>query len=386
MLAGYWSGVPSVARQARWVPARFGRYAPLALPAELARAAIWAPALRRMSDRLPRVFALQIDFLACRLFDRWAAARLPSARAQAVIACEISALATFRTAKRLGLTTILDAPSIHHLEQDHVQPTLDPPKLHRRLARVKDAEVALSDHILTVSELARDSYIAAGVPRTKVSAVTLGADPEIFRLGERSEEPLASGHQPFVFVFVGASIRRKGLDLLLEAFTRVRDTCQSVRLLVVGPAGDASPLVRAGAEGIEALGPMDQASIAGELRRADCLVLPSRHDSFGMVVVEALASGTPVLVSDMVGAKDLVQEGVNGWVVPWGDTQALSEQMIWCASHPREVLAMREACRVSAQRATWESYRARLVALISGITSAEMDTESLTTTHRGAIA
>ncbi len=57
---------------------------------------------------------------------------------------------------------------------------------------------------------------------------------------------------------------------------------------------------------------MPQPQLAAELRRADVLVLPSRNDSYAMVVAEALASGTPVIVSEMVGAKDLVTEGTNG--------------------------------------------------------------------------
>jgi glycosyltransferase involved in cell wall biosynthesis len=83
------------------------------------------------------------------------------------------------------------------------------------------------------------------------------------------------------------------------------------------------------------------------------------------VVVEALACGTPVLVSEMVGAKDLVEEGVNGWVVPIGDVAALAERMRWCADNADVVRAMRPATRRSAQPATWESYHRRLVAFLN---------------------
>jgi glycosyltransferase involved in cell wall biosynthesis len=374
MLAGYWSGVPSSAAQARWVPRRFRRFPPLALPAELVRTAAWTPALRRLSDRLPRRLALRCDFLACRLFDRWAAAGLRGARArgaQAVIACEISALSTFRAAKRLGMTTLLDAPSIHHLAQDHVQPTLDPPALHRRLARVKDAEVALADHVLTVSDLARRSYLDAGVPPAKVHAVTLGADPALF--AAVADEPPRAADDAFVFLFAGASIRRKGFDLLLDAFARLTevDAVPAPRLRIAGPAGDAAGLVPAGAATIEVLGPLDQPSLARELRRADCLVLPSRHDSYGMVVVESLAAGTPVLLSEMVGAKDLVEEGLNGWVLPVADRAALAERMFWCVQNSAAVRAMRPACRRSAQTATWESYHRRFVDLLASLVAGE---------------
>src|SRR5205085_368870 len=121
--------------------------------------------------------------------------------------------------------------------------------------------------------------------------------------------------------FAGATIRRKGIDLLLEAFRGVRTSFPAACLRVVGPSGDASSLLVDG-DRVEVMGAIDQAALARELSEADCLVLPSRHDSYGMVVVEALAAGTPVLVSDMVGAKDLVEPGVNGWIVPMGDVPA----------------------------------------------------------------
>jgi len=367
MLAGYWSGVPSLAEHARLVPRRFwARYAPVPLPPRLVRVAPWTPAMRHLAERLPSRFASHVDFIACRLFDRWAAGRLATTRADAVIACEISAVATFHVARRRGLTTILDAPSIHHLAQDRVQSTLDSPSLHRRLARVKDTEVELADHVLTVSELARTTYLETGIAAERVHAVTLGADPAIFAAIE-TKEPDPRDDERFLFLFAGASIHRKGLDLLLQAFASLACNAPPARLRIVGPPGDASSLVAASPPGVEVIGAVDQASLAGELRNADCLVLPSRHDSYGMVVVEALASGTPVLVSDMVGAKDLVIQGVNGWTVPVGAVAPLADRMRWCVQNAAAVRAMRDASRLSARAATWEAYHGRLATLLAEI-------------------
>jgi glycosyltransferase involved in cell wall biosynthesis len=365
LLAGYWAGVPSLAEHGRWVPRRlWSRYEVLPLPPHRVRWAPWAPALRRLGDRLSSPAAPWVDFAVCRRFDRWAAARLDRSGAAAVVACEISALSTFAAAKRLGMTTFLDAPSFHHATQDRVQPTLDSPGLHRRLAGVKDAELALADHVLTVSELARESYLESGFPGDRVHALPLGADLDLFepRLGNVSPPAATTGE--FVFLFAGASLRRKGFDLLSEAFRKVAAACPHVRLRVVGPRGDAADALAASEEHVTLVGAVDQPTLAAHLRNADCLVLPSRHDSFGMVVVEALASGTPAMVSSMVGAKDLVDEGVTGWVVPLGDQPALVDRMLWCARHPAEVRAMRPACRRRAEGATWEAYHARLVELM----------------------
>jgi glycosyltransferase involved in cell wall biosynthesis len=363
LLAGYWSGVPADAGSFRRVPAalrsRFVRYAPVPLDPRRTRWFPWTPALRRSGDALlPSRLAAWTDLAACRLFDRWAARRLPGSGASAVIACEISALATFRTAGQRGIAKLLDAPSIHHAAQDQLHGTTDSPALHRRIVAVKDAEIALADHILTVSELARETYLAAGIPAAKVHALPLGADLELFSLGEARP-----ADTDFVFLFSGATIHRKGFDLLLQAFDRVRAEHPGVRLRLVGPRGDASHLLdRRGTDGIDVLGAIPQPELAAELRRADLLVLPSRNDSYGMVVAEALASGVPALVSEMVGAKELIAPGKTGWIVPVGDAAALAGRMAWCAGHPDAVRALRGECRRAAESATWGAYRRRLAA------------------------
>jgi glycosyltransferase involved in cell wall biosynthesis len=200
-----------------------------------------------------------------------------------------------------------------------------------------------------------------------VHAGPLGADTELFT--PRAEGgPAPDG---FTFLFAGASIHRKGFDLLLAAFAQVARVAPDVCLRVVGPRGDAAHLLESlkGAPGsrVVATGPTDQPGLAAELRRADCLVLPSRNDSYAMVVAEALAAGVPALVSEMVGAKDLLTEGKTGWVVPAGDVDALTAQMLWCAGHAAEVRAMRDACRRAAEGAAWPAYHARLAELVRRI-------------------
>ena len=360
MLAGYWAGVPVLESHRRRVPGplwrRFVRYAPVPLPAEKVRWTPWVPALRRLGERA--------DFLACRLFDRWAAARLRPGTADAVVACEISALSTFRRAKRLGMVTVLDAAATHHRTQDRFHGFSEPPGLHRRITAVKDGEIALADHIFTVSELARQSYLEAGVPPERVHRVPLGVDVELFAPAFR-ETPSGEGT---TFVFAGAASRVKGLDLLLAAFAEVRRAEPGARLLVIGPAGDCSSLLGPPApEGVTVLGTLSQQELAARFAAADCLVLPSRNESFGMVVPEALAAGLPVLVSDRVGASDLVTEGRNGWVVPAGDAGALAGRMLAASRNREDLRRMRPACRQAAEAADWPAYHRRFAELLRSL-------------------
>lgn len=365
LLAGYWSGVPSVARQGRFIPAslwrRLVRYAPVELPAERTRWAPLVPALRRSADALlPAGLAAATDFQACRLFDRWAARSLSGVDARAVVACEISARDSFAVAKGRGWLRLLDAPSFHHAAQDRLHGFDEPEALHRRITRLKDEEVALADHVLTVSVLARATYLEAGVRSERVHALTLGVDLDLFR--KREATPVG----PLQLVFGGAMLKRKGFDVLVDAFAQALSQGLVAELRVVGPDGDASDALGRLPPGVvRRLGSLPQSTWAQELRASDLLVLPSRNDSFGMVVVEALACGVPVLVSDQVGAKDLVVPGETGFVIAAGDRAALTAALLEAGVRRDALRGLTQRCRTAAEAASWSAYHLRLATLVS---------------------
>ncbi len=365
LLAGYWSGVPADPERLRALPAalrrRWLRYAAVPLPSARTRSLAAVPGLRRLGGALlPRAAAFQVDFAACRVFDRWAARGMARLPLRGVLACEISARTQLERARAAGLLAILDAPAIHPQAQDRLHGFREPAGLHRRIVAVKEAEIALAHHVVTVSELARGTYLEAGVPAAKVHAVALGAELELFA----KKQSLAPG--ALNVLFCGATIYRKGFDLLVEAFARLLAGEPGATLTLVGPlVEEAGRLVRLPPERVRAVGSLPQAELARELHRADLLVLPSRNDSYGMVVAEALATGTPVLVSDMVGAKELVIEGRTGWVVPAGEAQPLADRLVECARDREALFALRDECRRVAEGATWAAYRGRFADLIA---------------------
>ena len=365
-LAGYWSGAPTLARHGGMplsgLLGKLHSYGPVNLPAHKVRWHPLTPALRRAGDALlPRTVAAWVDYAACREFDRWVARRMRAISPAAVLGCEISAATTFRLARRAGRLTLLDAPSLHHTAQDRLHGTTDPPSLHRRIVATKDAEIATADHIVTVSPIARQTYVDAGVAEDRVHSVLLGADLGLFT--PPREERSAEG--PFQLVFAGARIRRKAFDLLMRAFEEVYRHQPETRLVLAGPGGDAeSALPRVGHPGIEILGSVDQQELAEVFRRSHCLVLPSRNDSYGMVVAEALASGLPVVVSEMVGSKELVRPEETGWILPVDDLEALTRRLRSCVDQRARLVEMGPACRAMAETASWHAYHQRFAELV----------------------
>lgn len=348
---------------------RFIRYAELPIPKDLVRWNPISPLMNRLARLLPDPQAAKwIEYQGYRQFDCWAARRLSRLKnkPQAVIAYENSALETFKMAKSIGAITILDAASIHHRTQDEVSGYGESAASHACINLNKDKEIELSNYVLTVSELGRESYLRTGVPPDQVFGIPLGADLDLFKISNKSSGVALEAGE-FIFLFSGSSLSlRKGIDILLNAFRQVRTTYPSAVLKLVGSDGDASHLFLKKEPGVLRVGAKTQQELANEYQNAHCLVLPSRHDSFGMVVAEALAIGIPVIVSTMVGAKELIhKEGEGGWIVPAGDVGALAERMQWCVQH-RDILAsMREQCRQLASNVSWTVYHERLISLIS---------------------
>jgi UDP-glucose:(heptosyl)LPS alpha-1,3-glucosyltransferase len=129
------------------------------------------------------------------------------------------------------------------------------------------------------------------------------------------------GASDTLLLFVGMNFEVKGLETIIEALAKARMARPeaNIRLLVVGRGNEGKYRKMA-----QALGIADAVTFAGTqvegleryYRAADVFVMLSAFDTFGMVVLEAMAAGLPVIVSPNVGAKDLVEEGVNGFVLP----------------------------------------------------------------------
>src|SRR4051794_11500000 len=133
--------------------------------------------------------------------------------------------------------------------------------------------------------------------------------------------------EPLRIAFVGQAVERKGLPVLLRAFEALRGQIPA-ELTVIGVTQEELAPLLVEVEGVTALGRVDDSVKEAALRAADVLCAPSLGgESFGMVLTEAFAAGTPVIASDIAGYRDVVTDGVDGLLVPRGDATALAESL-----------------------------------------------------------
>lgn len=167
--------------------------------------------------------------------------------------------------------------------------------------------------------------------------------------GEIPERPRV----PVTILFCGQMIQRKGLDLLLQAFTQVIQSGLSARLLLVGREAELPQMLQAldptVKQQIDYAGFQAPDELPRFFQRADLFVLPSRYDGWGVVVNQALGAGLPMICSDAVGAADdLIQPGLNGDIFPSGDANALANALTQYLKQPALIQAAGQASLVRA--------------------------------------
>lgn len=217
----------------------------------------------------------------------------------------------------------------------------------RRLYRKIHVRVA-------VSEAAR--WTAERFYGGRYRIVPNGVDLSAARPADRS------GRGRLELLFLGRADARKGLPVLLRAFEALRTAGVDARLTVAGATdAEVEPLLL-DVEGVDVAGRVDDTEKWRLLGAADLLVAPSLGgESFGMVLTEAFASGTPVVASDIAGYRDVVRDGTDGLLVPAADAVALGEALRALALDSERRERMSAAAREGAERFSWPTVAAELV-------------------------
>jgi phosphatidylinositol alpha-mannosyltransferase len=174
-------------------------------------------------------------------------------------------------------------------------------------------------------------------------------DGEIVREAIREPTP----ERPLRLVFVGQAVERKGLPIALRAYEALREHVP-VTFDLVGVGADEAGALLLDPTGVTAHGKLSDAEKVRLLRSADLLLAPSLGgESFGMVLTEAFAAGTPVVASAIPGYTGVVSDGIDGVLVPPGEAGALATSVLELAYDVPRREAMSRAAGASAARFAW---------------------------------
>lgn len=210
-------------------------------------------------------------------------------------------------------------------------------------------EYALATRIVAASSFSRQTLISQGVPADKIIVNSYGVDLNLFHppTAPRTRKPVR-------FLFLGLLSARKGVPLLVEAWRKLN--MKDAELLLVGPATERERALIPELPGLKFLGKRPHQELPELLRQCDVLVFPSYCEGFALVLLEALASGMPIITTEATAGPDLIQDGTEGRLIPAGDLDALTSAMQDLASDPDKLERMSQAARLTAEKFSWDAY------------------------------
>lgn len=305
--------------------------------------------------------------------DRAVARRLRSKEclASAVYAYEDGALKTFIAAKDTGRVCIYDLPITHwktlrNLLDEEAQrlpewvPTMeglrDSTDKHDR----KDAEIELADHVIVASNFTRESL------RSEISGPTVHITPYGCPTPKLIKPSQRASGGPIKLLFAGHLAQRKGIADLIMALDLLEVDWQ---LTLAGPCPVHLPGMLSAFladERVSWLGVVPHSTLLEHMTRAHVFVFPSIVEGFGMVITEALSCGLPVITTPHTAGPDILDEGVDGFIVPIRNPSAIAERITWLAEDEAMRQRMANAALEKASWMSWDHYEARIARLITG--------------------
>ncbi|NES98126.1 MAG: glycosyltransferase family 4 protein [Desertifilum sp. SIO1I2] len=281
---------------------------------------------------------------------------------RAVYAYEDGAACTFEAAKQAGILCLYDLPIMFYRMSREIQaeeaerfpelaPSLQAAKEPQWKLERKEKEVQLADRIFVASSVTQRSLLAFGVDAAKISVIPYGAPLEYFH-------PKPKPDRCFRAIYVGRLEPRKGIHYLLEAWNSLK--LPNAELWLVGINEYPPGWLDRYAGSFRYIPSVPHTALNDYYSAADVLVFPSLVEGFGLVLLEAMACGIPIITTPNTAGPDLIADGTEGFIVPIRNVEILQEKLEWCYSHRGELALMGKAARQKAEQLTWRLYRQKL--------------------------
>jgi glycosyltransferase involved in cell wall biosynthesis len=295
------------------------------------------------------------------LFDAWASRHLEPADVFHVWGNY--GLRSLHRAREMGMVTVVERASAHPvyqarlLKEEFARWGLPFRSSQVVIARAL-AEMTLADYILIPSDFVRQSFLEERFPEERLIQIPFGVDTTRFR---PSEAPAA---RPFRALFVGQVGIRKGVPYLLEAWRRLG--WRDAELWLVGRVlPECRPILERYRDlpGLHLVGHLDDPVEA--YWQADVFVFPSIEEGSALVTYEALACGLPVVTTPNAGS--VVRDGVEGFIVPIREVEALAAALERLRADEQLRREMGRAARARAEEFTWDKYGDQLADVFGGL-------------------
>jgi glycosyltransferase involved in cell wall biosynthesis len=309
--------------------------------------------------------------------DRQIAARLKRTPAlRGVYLVEDGALETFRVARKLGVERIYELPIGYwraaqqiYAEEREREPqwavTLDGGlDSAEKLAR-KDEELRLASRVIVASSFTKNTLALAPEIGGPIHVIPYGAPDAAAMPGD------GGSIKKLKVIFVGSLGQRKGLSYLLAAIEPLQAIVE-LTLLGSKPSENCPPLDEA-IRRHRWIKSLPHHEVLEEMARHDVLVFPSLFEGFGLVILEAMSRGLPVITTPNTAGPDLIREGEDGFIVPIRSAAAIQEKLEILARDRARLQTMKHAALDTARRCSWKVHRRLLQEMVRTVWPGEAE-------------
>ncbi len=213
-------------------------------------------------------------------------------------------------------------------------------------------EAAMADHWMVASQFTKRTLVQAGIPADRIGVIPYGIDTAKFSPRQHK----TPGNRPLRLLFVGSLGQRKGVKYLLQALEFLPRG--AVELTLCGRPVDDMALFRASVVPVRVRPNVSAAELLEEYHAADVFVFPSLAEGFAQVLLEAMASGLPIVSTNRTAAPDLIRHGEEGLLAEPGDALDLAMKIHTFLDDPQQAARMGAAARRRAEMFTWATFRA----------------------------
>jgi len=299
---------------------------------------------------------------SCAIVDRNAFRRV-SGKHGAVLGREDCCERSFRRARELGVKTIYDLSTAYWrrvgalMEREAeefsgiCQTVQNEPNPQERGHR-KDVELALSDHVLCPSTFVRDSLQSASTLPASIKTIPFASENHWLATEPSSRKPM--------FLYVGNITMRKGVHRLLITWKNLK-AYRTHELRLIGDMRLSSNFLKDFQGMFTHIPRLRREELLQHYREASAFVFNAVADGFGYVILEALASATPVIASRNCGAPDVIEHRSEGLLIDYGAEEQLNSAIEWALSNPKELARMGDGALRKAHRWCWSNYAAEFI-------------------------
>jgi glycosyltransferase involved in cell wall biosynthesis len=280
--------------------------------------------------------------------------------ADVVIGFDTASNILIQRTHQFGKKFVLDVSIAHSLSKEAIfkQLALDYPDWSVRIEHKTEAHLAIeeeeqrtADYIVVASSFTKQTLLAHGVPEEKITVIPYGVNLEQFT---SKKNYLTDG--PLRLLFTGTIDARKGIPVLLDVMKQLQEL--PVTLTLVGPViPQVIQLIEsANLPNVTIKGKVPHSELPAIMQAHDVFVFPSYFEGFGLVLLEAMACGLPIITTPATAGPDIIEEGKEGFIIPIGNAAACKQAILNLLEDRNKLAEMGKAAVKKAHTFTWDRY------------------------------